>query len=484
MYASVLLLWSFVFWAGWQFIGLNSDGSSFLAQLVSSGRFTTYGDFARLYAIALIQGPTVVAIELGMTDLKWIARIYSWTTLGVPALLYSLAIVRARHDADLLGLVLGTVAVIFLPSCLFSIGEYNIAYASVVVAATWLATVRGPSLRDAIVLLLLGLVCLRAYEALLYLGPLVAALAIRTAPPPTLPANPPCQIPVAAIAMALPAAIVTCAWHAKYLTPPLGVLLIAGFVGWTWRFPPALSTNARAVSFVVAALFLSDGVLAALSPRLAPPGIGTYVFSRSIADNVALINPSFLLALAITATAGTAVVRRSRLLLGTSLALLFLLLSASAWQSLLLPETPQAYMAAQTRQICGLLTAAFVLVVLVRRADRSPTGWALPLGFAALVPMAPTSFQAATEWGHAVATLQKELRAKPGIVAFGDLPQEVRRWFRDPVEVEVLADLGRLVSMSDSDGRPMDFRPMKPIIMTEDRAPYLFAIDTRYRWRD
>ena len=81
---------------------------------------------------------------------------------------------RLRADALLLAVVLAIVASVYLPTSFFIIGEYNAAYAAVTAAMAVVLTSTGGR-RDAAILLLLGALCLRSYEAMIYLGPLVAA---------------------------------------------------------------------------------------------------------------------------------------------------------------------------------------------------------------------------------------------------------------------------------------------------------------------
>ena len=79
---------------------------------------------------------------------------YSVALFALPAALYHLALARVRHDAVLLGIVIAAVAVVYLPTSFFIIGEYNATFAAVTAGmAVALTTAReppgrcGPSLR-------------------------------------------------------------------------------------------------------------------------------------------------------------------------------------------------------------------------------------------------------------------------------------------------------------------------------------------------
>ena len=75
----------------------------------------------------------------------------------------------------LLGIVIAVIAAVYLPTNFFIIGEYNTTYAAVVAAMAMTLTPRPRRLGDAVLLCLLGVMCVRSYETMVYLGPLVAA---------------------------------------------------------------------------------------------------------------------------------------------------------------------------------------------------------------------------------------------------------------------------------------------------------------------
>jgi hypothetical protein len=75
----------------------------------------------------------------------------------------------------LLGIVIAVVAVVYLPTSFFIIGEYNATFAAVTAGMAVTMTPRGSRFGDASLLCVLGVFCVRSYEAMVYLGPLLAA---------------------------------------------------------------------------------------------------------------------------------------------------------------------------------------------------------------------------------------------------------------------------------------------------------------------
>ena len=101
--------------------------------------------------------------------------VYSAALFGLPTGLYHFALARVKDDAVLLGIVIAVIAAVYLPTCFFIIGEYNTTYAAVVAAMAVVLTPGPRRLSDAVLLCLLGLLCVRSYETMVYLGLLIGA---------------------------------------------------------------------------------------------------------------------------------------------------------------------------------------------------------------------------------------------------------------------------------------------------------------------
>src|SRR3990167_5033405 len=178
------LLWGLALWHSWESRGLFVDGSAFLVQIA---RREWFFDFyaPRLYAMVIGQIPVMTALFLGVTDLHLMARLLSFGLFAVPTALYHLALMRAKDDAVLLAAVLAAVGVVFMTTSFFIVGEYNTAYAIVILASVRLATAERLTVFDGLVLAAIAFLAMRTYEVMIYLGPLLATMifwALRRAP--------------------------------------------------------------------------------------------------------------------------------------------------------------------------------------------------------------------------------------------------------------------------------------------------------------
>jgi hypothetical protein len=173
--ATLCLIWGLALWHSWESRGLFVDGSAFLVQIARrEWFFDFYGP--RLYAMVLGQMPAITGVWLGVTDLHLLARLLSIGLFALPTALYHLALVRVKDDEVLLGTVIAAIAIVFMTTSFFIVGEYNTAYAIAIVAAVRLATARELTLLDGLFLAMVGMLAIRTYEAMLYLGPLLAGM--------------------------------------------------------------------------------------------------------------------------------------------------------------------------------------------------------------------------------------------------------------------------------------------------------------------
>ncbi len=177
--ATVGLLWTLVLWHSWECRGLFVDGSAFLVQIARREFFFDfYGP--RLFAMVLGQVPIITAVFLGITDLHLLAQLLSLGLFAIPTALYHLALLRVKNDPVLLAAVLASIGVVFMTTSFFIVGEYNTAYAIGIVVAVRLATAKELTVGDGAFLVAVGLLAIRAYEVMLYLGPLLAAMIVWT----------------------------------------------------------------------------------------------------------------------------------------------------------------------------------------------------------------------------------------------------------------------------------------------------------------
>jgi len=172
---TVLLLWALAAVNAVACRGLFWDGSAFLASLLETG---TFHDFypARAHIAWLTQAPVLLLAKAGVRDVHVLAMMFSATLFAVPAALYHVALARVRDRGALLAAMIAVVAVVYLPTSFFIIGEYNVAYASVAATVAVALTRQDTDRRDGALMLVLGLLCIASYEAMIYLGPLTAAI--------------------------------------------------------------------------------------------------------------------------------------------------------------------------------------------------------------------------------------------------------------------------------------------------------------------
>lgn len=171
-----VLLWALVLHNTLTCRGLFWDGASFLVNLLDLGHFHDFYA-ARAHVDWVTQAPVLLLADWGVRDTRILAMAYSAALFALPTAFYHLALERVRRDPVLLAAVLAIIAAVYLPTSFFIVGEYNVAFACITAAmAIALTTVgSGSRRRDAVLLLAFGLLCLRSYEATIYLGPLVAA---------------------------------------------------------------------------------------------------------------------------------------------------------------------------------------------------------------------------------------------------------------------------------------------------------------------
>jgi hypothetical protein len=174
---TILLLWGLAAWNALACRGLFWDGASFLANMLET---RTFHDFypARAHVAWLTQAPVLLLVRAGVADTHLLAVAFSAMLLAVPAALYHLALARVRDRGALLAAVIAVIAVVYLPTCFFIVGEYNVVYAAVTASFAIALTSDGTRRRDGALLLALGLLCIASYEAMIYLGPLTAAVIV------------------------------------------------------------------------------------------------------------------------------------------------------------------------------------------------------------------------------------------------------------------------------------------------------------------
>jgi hypothetical protein len=175
----LVVLWVCGVGYSWLSCGLIGDGSYYLFDAVTVGPYKDVGH-ERAVPNLLAQLPLAAALAAGVTDLHWLARLQSLGWFALPAILYSLAVLRTRRDPLQQACVVIAIAIVFMTSSFLIVAEHVTAYAIAMMAAAWLATARRLHMGDGVVLLVLAALSTRSHEVFAYLGLLLAAMTVWT----------------------------------------------------------------------------------------------------------------------------------------------------------------------------------------------------------------------------------------------------------------------------------------------------------------
>jgi len=159
--------------AAYSLRGLYADGSYYFWNELSSQSFFTYP--TRIIAQIVTQIPVVAAMHLGIDNVVILARFQSFGVASIPMILWVISLVFLLRKPYFWAVV-ALFAVVFLNAGMVAVGEHNLAYALVVLNVVLLYR-RFPGSWAAALLLLSALLLLLSYEALVYLGPLLAVIA-------------------------------------------------------------------------------------------------------------------------------------------------------------------------------------------------------------------------------------------------------------------------------------------------------------------
>ena len=174
---AAVLIWALAIWHSWISRGLFVDGAPTLVFMMHNRGYALFYD-ARQTLTAITQTPAAIGLMLGITDSHLLARLFSVGFFFVPTAYYHVSLWRARHDPALLGAVLLAIAVVFLPTSFFIMGEYNAILAALLFVAVSMATTDRPTPGLGIAMIATGLMLQRSYETMLVFGPLAAGLVV------------------------------------------------------------------------------------------------------------------------------------------------------------------------------------------------------------------------------------------------------------------------------------------------------------------
>ncbi len=430
----LVVLWVCGVAYGWSSCGLIGDGTYYLLDAVTVGPYKDVGH-ERAVPNLLAQVPLVIAIAAGVTDLHWLARWHSFGWFALPAILYSFAVLRTRHDPVHQAGVVVAIAIVFMTSSFLVVAEHVTAYAIAMMAAAWLVTARGLLAGDGVVLLVLALLSTLCHEVFAFLG-----------------------------------------------------LLLAAMTAWAvWR-SPVRPSFAAAAYLMAALLFLASAILAWRT--IATFGDKAYFASASAEAWDFRKNPAFDLAsLAALVVAGFALVRPAALLTVRPWLLVGPVLLALALLPLLILTSspfgpPFAYSQNITRFAAGPVLVAIILFMWGRAS-----GWSIELPAARrLLSFAALLFLATLPWNATLALLfasyldevKAAIRNRSGIIAYEETHLSAKPWLLHG-ETWSLPITSTILRAGSSDGiiaPPRGYAGFLPYAVSD--LPDL----GRYRWRD
>ena len=156
--------------------GLYADGSFYLLYTLHNDDFFHVNP-TRYFAEIVTQLPVVVAMHSGVSDTAMLIRLHSVGLVVIPLGLWVGALM-AQWRRPMLWALVAMFAVTQLNSGFMAIGEYNLAYALVVLSAALLLRARALRWWQLVVLVTTAVLATLSYEALVYLGPVLIALAV------------------------------------------------------------------------------------------------------------------------------------------------------------------------------------------------------------------------------------------------------------------------------------------------------------------
>jgi hypothetical protein len=173
----LVVLWACGVAYSWLSCGLIGDGSYYLFDAVTVGPYNDVGH-ERAVPNLLAQLPLAAAIAAGVTDLHGLARLQSLGWFALPAILYSLAVLRTRRDPLHQACVVVAIAIVFMTSSFLIVAEHVAAYSIATMTAAWIVTAKRLQVGDGVVLLVLAAMSTLSHEVFVYLGPLLAAMTV------------------------------------------------------------------------------------------------------------------------------------------------------------------------------------------------------------------------------------------------------------------------------------------------------------------
>jgi hypothetical protein len=155
-------------------IGLFGDGGWFLTAILARRDFFM-PDATRNYATIITQLPLIISLRAGLQNIDALLLLHSFGLVFAPALLWTSALVVLQADLFFWPFVL-LLAVVNLNTSFFAVGETNVAYSICACSMAILLRNKRLGFSASACLLALAFFVTRTYEALVFMGPLLAAM--------------------------------------------------------------------------------------------------------------------------------------------------------------------------------------------------------------------------------------------------------------------------------------------------------------------
>lgn len=419
---SVALIWALAVWNVWLARGLFIDGShALLTMLFWDGYALFYKSRETLMAVT--QTPAAVAILLGVTDTHLLGRLLSVGLFFVPTAYYHLCLHKARRDPALLGAVLLAIAVVYMPTNFFAMGEYNTIMPAILFVALVVATERRPTTSDGVLLAGTAVLLLRSYDTMLAFGLLAAAML---------------------------------AWR----------LNRSGGRGPRVDFHLGYELYLGAVLLFIAAASQSAlSLLSLLGEQPQGQLLETLIGMSLSGTNVQFVLP--LAAVVIVTLAGLAIPRlleARAVYLIAGILLVLLALCPLMWMTADGTGRPLARSHYHTRIVSGFVVAVIIIAIWLYAAR---PGWApralavlsqatggrylMLFGLAAFLASLPADIQLSELWRRSVVEFQKTIASRPSLIDVRDTPF-AREPYNQMVETWTLASQSVVLRRSFQDG--------------------------------
>jgi hypothetical protein len=102
----------------------------------------------------------MTAVTLASPTCNLLARLLSLGLFALPTIFYTLAPASPKDDPVLLAVVIAAIAIVFMTTSFFIVGEYNTLYAVTILIAVRLATAERLTLWNSVALVLLAMMAI------------------------------------------------------------------------------------------------------------------------------------------------------------------------------------------------------------------------------------------------------------------------------------------------------------------------------------